>query len=171
MFSNLRYILCLATISLATLPSLARADFRVATVDVNRVLNESPDAKNKKKELDAASLKAKSKVDEERKVLKATEDKLKQSGAAPDSKEVEKFRQDAKDFARMVKDTDEDLRKQFMKINKELTDRALSAIRKYAEQNKIDLVLDKGESSRGPVLFGQASADITEEVIKQVNAK
>lgn len=152
-------------------PLLAHAEFKVATVDVNRVLNESPDAKEKKKELDAASLKAKAKVDEERKTLKATEDKLKQSGAASDSKEVEKFRQDAKDFARMVKDTDEDLRKQFMKINKELTERALGAIRKYAEQNKIDLVLDKGETSRGPVLFGQASADITSDVIKLANSK
>ena len=149
--------------------SAAQAEFRVATVDVNRVLNETKEAKVKKKELDEISLKAKSKIEEKRKVLKATEDKLKSASVSPESKEAEKFRTDAREFARFVKDTDEDIKKEFLKTNKFLTDKALDIIKKYAEQHSIDLVLDKGEKGRGPVLFGDASADITDDVVKSLN--
>lgn len=149
--------------------SVAQAEFKVATVDVNRVLNESKDAKVKKKELDEITLKAKAKIEDRRKVLKATEDKLKAASVSPDSKEAEKFRTDAREFARFVKDTDEDIKKEFLKTNKVLTDKALDLIKKYAQQHKIDLVLDKGEKGRGPVLFGDTSADITEDVIKSLN--
>lgn len=163
----------LKTFALAALllfsTSVAQAEFKVATVDVNRVLNESKEAKVKKKELDDITLKAKAKIEERRKTLKATEDKLKAASASPDSKEAERFRTDAREFARFVKDTDEDIKKEFLKTNKVLTDKALELIKKYAQQNSIDLVLDKGEKGRGPVLFGDASADITDAVIKTLN--
>jgi outer membrane protein len=147
----------------------AVADYRIATVDVNRVLNESKEAKEKKKTLDDVTLKAKAKIESERKTLKTTEEKLKKDNIKPDSKEADKFRQDAREFARMVKDTDDDLKQRYLKINKDLTDAALAAIRSYAEGKKIDLVLDKGKDARGPVLFGDTSADITEDVIKSMN--
>jgi Skp family chaperone for outer membrane proteins len=158
----------LATAFICT-ASIALADYKVATVDVNRVLNETKDAKVKKKQLDEVSLKAKAKVEERQKALKTAEDKLKQSGAAADSKEAEKLQADAREFAHFVKDTDEDLRKEYMKINKELSDKALDIIKKYAETHGVDLVLDKGERGRGPVLFGSAAADITEDVLKSMN--
>jgi Skp family chaperone for outer membrane proteins len=161
--------LTVALLSTLILSSSAFAEFKVATVDVNRVLNETKDAKVKKKELDEVSLKAKAKIEEKRKGLKATEDKLKAGSISPDSKEADKFRNDAREFARFVKDTDEDLKKHFLKTNKELTDRALDIIKKYATSHSIDLVLDKGEKGRGPVLFGAVSADITEDVIKTLN--
>ncbi|MBN8547748.1 MAG: OmpH family outer membrane protein [Deltaproteobacteria bacterium] len=149
--------------------AVAQADYRVATVDVNRILNETKEAKTKKKELDDITLKAKAKIEEKRKVLKATEDKLKAASVSPESKEAEKFRTDAREFARFVKDTDEDIKKQFMVTNKALTDKALDIVKKYAEQHNIDLVLDKGEKGRGPVLFGDDSADITDDIIKSLN--
>lgn len=149
--------------------NITNADYRVATVDVNRVLNESKDAKTKKTELDSISMKAKSKIEAQRDTLKATEEKLKKAGVKSDSKEADKFRQDAKEFGRLVKDTEDDLKKQFLKVNKELTENALTVIRRYAEKNKIDLVLDKGDKVRGPVLYGDSTADITDAVVKDMN--
>lgn len=147
----------------------AQAEFKVATVDVNRILNESKEAKTKKKQLDDVSLKAKSEIESRRKTLKATEDKIKSGAIAPDSKEAEKFRTEAREFARFVKDKDEDIKKEFMKTNRDLTLKALDLVKKYAQSHQIDLVLDKGERGRGPVLFGDSSADITDDIIKTLN--
>jgi Skp family chaperone for outer membrane proteins len=42
----------------------------------------------------------------------------------------------------------------------------MGQIETYAKANKFDLVIDKSEKYRGPVLFGSPSADITEEILK-----
>lgn len=165
MIRSLTLALALTLATAAT----AQAEFKVATVDVNRILNETKEAKTKKKQLDELSLKAKSEIENRRKPLKAMEDKIKSGSVAADSKEAEKFRVDAREFARFVKDKDEDLRKQFMKTNKELTDKALELVRGYAKKNNVDLVLDKGDKGRGPVLFGSEGADITDDIIKTLN--
>ena len=166
-----RYLLSVAAaasfFSLAAAPALG--EFRVATVDVGRVLNESKGSKEMRKKLDDMSLKAKKEIESKRSSLKAAEEKLKAGKVAEDSREAEAFRDDARAFARFVKDAEEDMKREFMKVNKELTERALAAVKKYAEANKIDLVLDKSEQARGPVLFGDKAADITPAIIAEVS--
>lgn len=147
----------------------ARADVRIATVDIARILNESAEATSKKKELDAMSQDAKKKADERRKGLQAMETKLKEKKVAEDSKEAEGFREEAKDYARFIKDTEDDLKKRFVKLNKEMSEKALSRVSAYAKENKIDIVLDKSEKYRGPVLFGNPGIDITDAVLKRLN--
>ena len=147
----------------------AVADIKIATVDVGRILNESPDAVAKKKELDSLSQEAKKKADDKRKNLQALETKLKEKKVAEDSKEADGYRNEAREYARFVKDTEEDLKKRFLKVNKDITDKALAKISDYAKSNSIDLVLDKSDKFRGPVLFGLPSVDITDQVLKAIN--
>ena len=149
--------------------SSVQAEIKIATVDVGRILNESPEAAAKKKELDAISQDAKKKADDKRKSLQALEAKLKSKQVTEDSKEAEGFRNEARDYARFVKDTEDDLKKRFLKLNKDITDKALSKIQDYAKENKIDLVLDKSEKYRGPVLYGLSSVDITDQILRQMN--
>ena len=156
---------CVVAFSCAT----AHAEFKVATVDVGRVLNESKGSKEMRKRLDDMSLKAKKEIETKRNSLKATEEKLKAAKVTEDSREAEAFRDDARAFARFVKDAEEDMKREFLKVNKDLTERALAAIKKYAEANQIDLVLDKSEQARGPVLFGSKTADITPAIIADVS--
>ena len=144
----------------------ALAQTRIATVDVARILNESSGAAAKKKELDVISQEAKKKAEARLKELKALETKLKEAKVSPDSKEAENFRTQAREYERFVKDTEEDIKKRFVKVNKEMTDKALTKIEAYAKSNKLDLVLDKSEKYRGPVLFGVETADITDSVIE-----
>jgi Skp family chaperone for outer membrane proteins len=144
--------------SLVTAPLLAHAEVRIATVDVSRIINEAPDAKAKKKELDSAS--------EKDKELMALKTKLEEEKVSPESKEAESLRNQARDFQRMRADMKAELERKYMKINKELTDKVLGRIEAYAKANKYDLVIDKSEKMRGPVLFGSSSADITDEVLK-----
>jgi outer membrane protein len=144
----------------------AIAEVRIATVDVGRIINEAPDAQKRKKELDAASEDAKKKLEAKGKDLQALKTKLEEQKVSADSKEAESFRNQARDFERLRSDMKAELEKKYMKINKELTDKVMGQIETYAKANKFDLVIDKSEKYRGPVLFGSPSADITEEILK-----
>lgn len=150
--------------SLASIP-VCQADIRIATVDVARIINEAPDAKSKKKELDAASEEAKKKLEARGKDLQALKTKLEGQKVSAESKEAEGFREKARDFERMRADMKADLEKKYMKVNKELSEKVMSKIETYAKANNYDLVIDKSEKYRGPVLFGKPSADITDDIL------
>jgi outer membrane protein len=156
----------LLTVLVAATP--VYAETRIATVDMAKLINESPDAAAKKKELDAASEEAKKKVEARANELKALQAKLEAAKVSPDSKEAESFRNQARDFDRMRTDAKADLEKKYMKINQELTGKVFARIEEYAKANKYDLVIDKNSKARGPVLFGNDSADITDEVLKTI---
>ena len=149
--------------------SSAQAELKVATVDVNKVINSSKEAQAERKKLDDMTLAAKKKVDAKRDSLKQMEDKLRDQKVAEDSKEAEQFRNDARDLDRLVKDSQDDIQKEFIRSNKELTDKTLGLVKKYASSNKIDLVLDKGEMARGPVLYAGPVYDVTDAIIEQMN--
>lgn len=145
-----------------------QAEVRIATVDVARIINEAPDAKAKKKELDKASEEAKKKLEAKSKDLQALKTKLEGKKVSPESKEAEAFREKAKDFERMRADMKADLEKKYMKVNKELSEKVMAAIESYAKEKNYDIVIDKSEKYRGPVLFGKPSADITDEILEDM---
>ncbi|MCB0317183.1 MAG: OmpH family outer membrane protein [Bdellovibrionales bacterium] len=164
-------IFALILTSFLLIPISSFAEFKIATVDINAVLNESTGSLKQKKELDGLSKKARADIEKKQSEIKALEANLKEKKVNPDAPEAEEFRTKARDIARYVKDTEEDLKKRFFKINKELTDKALKEIETYAKTNKIDLVLDKSDKDhRGPVLFGNPGVDITNQIIKKVNS-
>lgn len=163
-YKNMCYVLLLASCLTPLKP--ASADIKIATVDTARLLNESSEAVSKKKELDAISQDAKKKAEDKKKALQTLETKLKEKKVQEDSKEAESFRSEAKEYARFIKDTEEDLRKRYLKLNKEISDKVLGRVATYAKDKEIDLVLDKSEKFRGPVLYGKNSVDITDEILK-----
>lgn len=159
------HALALCALSFVTL-SNAAAEFRIATVDLTKVVNEFPDAVTKKEELDDASDKAKTKLEAKGKELQALQEKLEKAKVAANSKEAENFRTQVRDFERMRADAKNELERKFVKMNKDVTDKIMAKIETYAKSNDYDLVLDKSEKVRGPVLFGDSSADITDDIIK-----
>lgn len=163
---NTRFLACSVGLLLAaTLTPACQAEVRIATVDVARIINEAPDAKSKKKELDKASDEAKNKLEAKGKDLQALKTKLESQKVSAESKEAESFREKARDFERMRADMKADLEKKYMKVNKELSEKVMAKIESYAKSNNYDLVIDKSEKYRGPVLFGKPSADITDEIL------
>ncbi|RMG42199.1 MAG: OmpH family outer membrane protein [Candidatus Dadabacteria bacterium] len=163
------FIAVLLAVVFSYSPLCAYGEYRVATVDMTRILNESKAAKAKRRELDELQRKAKSKLEKKKRELKAFEDKLKKGLIKSDSEEAERMRAEGREFARMLQDTEEDLKLKFLQTNKKLTKSAVEAVRKYAKQHNIDLVLDKSSNTRGPVLFGTSDADITDEILKELN--
>ena len=63
-------------------------------------------------------------------------------------------------------DAKADLEKRYVKINKELTDKVYGQIEKFAKANNYDLIIDKSDKFRGPILFGAASTDVTDQLLK-----
>jgi outer membrane protein len=143
----------------------AAADVKIATVDMGRLLNESPEASAKKKELDALTQDAKKKAAAKRKEIESLKEKLEDSETAADSKEAEALRARARDYTRYVKDTEEDIKKQYLKVNRDITQKVMARVEAYAKKNDIDLILDKSDKYRGPVLFGDTANDITDEIL------
>ena len=148
--------------------SVAQAEVKIATVDVARIVNENPDALAKKKDLDSFSEETKKKLEAKGKELQALKKKLEDSKVSPDSKEAENFRNQVRDFERMRGDAKADLEKRYMKVNKELTEKVYSQIEKYAKANNYDLIIDKSDKYRGPILYGDSSTDVTDDVLKMV---
>ena len=164
-------LLTLTTSLLLTLTAAttAIAEFKMATVDVARLLNETKFAQKEKSALDKHSKKIEGDIKSRGERLAKVEEKLKAGKISPDSKEAENFRKDARDLSRLVKDTKEDLQKRFLKLNRKLSESALASVKRYAESKSIDLVIDKSTQGRSPVLFGAKSADITDEVLSLMN--
>ena len=146
----------------------ANAEVKIATVDVSRIINEAPSAKEQKKKLDAASDEAKNKIEAKGKALQALKTKLEAQKVAADSKEADGFRNQAREFERLRAEAKADLEKQYLKVNKDLSENVIGRIEKYAKANGYDLVIDKSEKFRGPVLYGKASADITEDILGEM---
>ena len=155
-----------ASVQLSTASSLAADNLVIATVDINQILNASGDARDQKKRLDSKSGELRKSLEKKRNALQEKEKSLKEKGDKASESEIVKFQQEAKDFARQVKDAEEDLQLEFRKANDKLTMDALKAVEDYANRNNIDLVLEKSEAGRSVVLFRAATIDITEEVIK-----
>ena len=171
MFTNISKlnVLFVLAVSIAIAGS-ACAEFKVATVDVNKILNESKEAKEAKSELDKRSAEARKKVEVPRAELQALEKKLRDAKVAENSKEAQEFRAKYESFSKLVKESDDELRKEFMKTNRDLTDKAIKVIESYAKENGIDLVLDHSEKVRGAVLYGSGGDDITDKIIKEINS-
>jgi outer membrane protein len=157
--------LALATALFVSAP-LAHSEVKIGTVDVSKIVNDSPEAVAKKKELDTFSEETKKKIDAKGKELQDLKTKLETSKVGADSKEAENFRNQVRDFERMRGDAKADLEKRYLKVNKELTDKVYAQIEKYAKANNYDLIIDKSDRYRGPVLFGSSSADVTEDLLK-----
>jgi outer membrane protein len=157
------------TIAVLAAPTAAQAEFKLAVVDLNRVLNETNSSKDKRKSLDEISQQAKKKIETKKQGIAQHEKKVKESGAGADSKEAQSLNSEIREFNRFVKDTEEEIKREFLKINKELTERAMQSVKKYAQGKDLDLVVDRSERGRGPILFGSATIDITDDIIKIMN--
>lgn len=149
--------------------SSAVGEVKIATVDVARIINESPVAQEKKKELNKASDAMRKKLEAKATSLKETQEKLEKRKVAADSKEAESFRKEAKEFERLRDDLKADLEKKYVRINKEVSDSVMKAVEKFAKANNYDLIIDKSEKYQGPILYGTKAVDVTDKIIDEIS--
>lgn len=140
----------------------------IATVDINKILNETREAKAMRSTLDKKSQAAKAKIEARSGQLKKMQASLKENSSQD---QVDKYRAEAKDLSRMVSDEQEALKREYARINDQLTSRALAEVQAYAKSKGIIMVLQKSaqKGPRSAVLYGNASIDITEDIIGKMN--
>lgn len=157
-------VICAFTLSFTY--SDVRADVRLATVDLARVLNETQAAKARKEKLDSLADTAQKKIKQRQEELRTLEEKasLNKNG------DTASLQIKQRDFARYVKDNQDELRNEFARVNSELTAAALKKIQEHGKKSGYDLVLGKSEQERGMVLFGNSRTDITDAIIKQLDS-
>ena len=162
----MKYLL-LALLFIST--SAYAESFKIATVDMSRLINDTNASKSKKSELDKISQSKKKTLEAKRAKLQKLEEKLKAKDVSSESSEADNFRVKARELAREIKDAEDEVKQKYLRSTKELYENAQKVVDTYAANNDISIVLDKNQSARGPILYGQSSLDITEEVLTKLN--
>ncbi len=152
-------------------PGAARADVKIAVIDLQRILTESKAGQGLQKQLDGQQKAYQDEVAAQEKSLQATQDQL---AKEPDSaKSSSEFIQKKADFEKKVVDARQTMQKKREALEKtaqgainDLRGQAGQVINEIAEREKYSLVLN-----RGTVLVADKSLDITDAVLKQLDAK
>jgi outer membrane protein len=164
------WVVCLLFVVAVTIPLLAEpllADIRIGTVDMTKVLQESPSAKIKVDAIDKKAAQAKAKINKQKEELVALQKKL-GNDASGTSPEAEKFRKASRELQRYVRDTEEELKTELMEVRKTVTEQAFKKVKEVATSKNLDIVLEKSEVARGPVLFAEGVTDITSTVVSSM---
>lgn len=160
------FILPFTTLVLIPGPATAAdTPANVVTVDINRVINGLEEANQLKAELKNLSDKTQKELERKRESLRAIEKQVEREKDNVNEQTLTKLRQQTRDFERFMKDSKEELQQRFLKVNRELSQKAIEGVRDYAKQHKIDIVIDRRDNG-GVVIFHNSSADITDSVLK-----
>jgi outer membrane protein len=152
-------------------PGAARADIKIAVVDFQRILTESKAGQGLQKQLDAQQKAYQDEVAQQEKTLRATQEQLSKE---PDSaKSSSEFIQKKADFEKKVFDAQQATKNKREALEKtanaainDLRGQAGQVVGAMAEKEKYGLVLN-----RSTVLMAEKSLDITDAVLKQLDAK
>jgi len=149
--------------------SVIAEEFRVASVDMNRIINESKDSKSKREALQIKSEKKRKELEAKKIALKDLEKKFTSGAVKDDSKEADEFRSKGRDLARAIKDSEEELKSEYMRATRELVKSAVLVIEKFSKEKNISLVLERSQGQPSPILYGSESMDITDAVLAKMN--
>ncbi|SFN22351.1 periplasmic chaperone for outer membrane proteins Skp [Formivibrio citricus] len=162
---TMRY--CLAACLFASSAAFA-ADYKVAVVDVERIMRESGPAvratKKLEKEFEARRAEMQ-RIATQGKALETilSRNNISETERKAKERELVKLNQD---YQRLQREFNEDRNTRMNEEIAAIQERARSAIKRIAETEKYDLILTEQE-----VLFRSRRLDITEKIIKQLDEK
>jgi outer membrane protein len=165
-FAVLALIIAVAAMSF---PGTARAEVKIAVVDFQRILTESTAGKSLQKQLDDAQKSFQDDMRKQDQALQATQAQLNKDEGKNSSDIIQK----KADFEKKVVEARQDAAKKKDNLEKaantavnELRSQAAEVIGDMAQKEKFSLVLNKGT-----VIMAEKSMDITDDVLKGLNAK
>ena len=161
-----RALIAAAVLFCAALPALAQ-DLKIGYVNSERVLREATPAKAAQAKLEAEFSKRERELTDAANRLKTAADKLDKDG--PTLSETERARRQRelveqdRDLQRKRREFQEDLNQRRNEELAAVVERANRVIRQIFESEKYDLILQE-------VVFASARVDITDKVIRVLNA-
>ena len=150
---------------------MAHADTKLAYVDLQRALEETDDGKAAKAKLKKEFDKKQKELDEKQEELKKMKDDLdkKLPLMKPEAQQAEqkKFQDRFVELQQTYARLQQDLAKKEQTETSGIFAKLQRVVAQIAEREKVQLVLEKNSS----IVWGQASLDITNEVIRTYNAE
>jgi outer membrane protein len=146
----------------------ARAEVKLAFVDVQRALNECEAGKTAKAEFRVKVEAAERKLQEEQNEVGNLKDELEKKGMLmkPDQRQnlQDDYLNKAKNFERNYKDSKDDLERRDQEMTGKIIHDLAEVIRDVGEKQGFTMVMEKGS-----ILWGLPSIDITDQVIRTYN--
>ena len=146
----------------------ARADVKLAFVDVQRALNECEAGKTAKAEFRVKVEAAEKKLQEEQNEVGGLKDELEKKGMLMKPEQRQNLQDDylnkAKNFERNYKDSKDDLERKDQEMTGKIIHDLAEVIRDVGEKSGYTMVMEKGS-----ILWGVPSIDITDQVIRTYN--
>lgn len=146
----------------------ARAQVRLAYVDVQRALNECDAGRRAKSEFQTKIQSLDSRLQREQDEVQGLKDEIEKKGMLmqPDQRQSlqDQYIKKAKDLDRNLKDARDDLQRQDNEVTGKILHDLGIVIRNIGEQSGYTMVLEKGS-----ILWGASSLDITDQVIRAYN--
>lgn len=156
---------------LLALGGVARAEFRVAVVDMQRALNECDAGKKAREQVKSKFEKAQDSLKREREDLDRRKEDYDKKAIVLKEDERRSLEKDlenrALEFKRKYEDFQRDLKRTDAELTSGIVETLYQTVQEYGAQKGYSLVL---ESSSGALLYTDKSNDITDEIVKLYNA-
>jgi outer membrane protein len=147
----------------------ARADIKLAYVDVQRALNECEAGKTAKAEFRVKVQGVEQKLQREQTDVANLKDELEKKGMLmkPEQRQSlqDEYLNKAKNFERNFKDSKDDLERKDQEMTAKIIHDIAEVIRNVGEKSGYTMVMEKGQ-----ILWGIPSIDITDQVIRTYNS-
>jgi len=157
--------------ALLPLAPVARADSKVAFVDLQRALNEVADGRQAKAKLKKEFDQRQKQLDERQEELKRLQADLQSKGDAMSDearhKAQEEMDQKLMDVSRLYAQLQKELTQKEHDATKGIFAKMSSLIRSIAEAEGVSMVFEKTDSG---LLYAQPSLDLTNELIRRYNS-
>ncbi len=157
---------CVILALAASMP--ARAEVKVAFVDVQRALNECTAGKKARDQFRVQIERVQSKLQKQQSEVQALKDELDKKGMLMKEDErrnlADEYARKARDFDRNYKDTKDELEQKDAQMTSAIVHDLARVIRNIGEQRGYTLVMEKGA-----ILWGTPANDITDDVIRDYN--
>jgi outer membrane protein len=167
-----RLILSFAMLALAA-PQIRADEIKLATVDLQRALNECDAGKRAKEDFKTQVDKLQSELNKQKTEIEKIKDEVEKKGMVLKEEERKNIERDyqkrLREFQRTYKDSQAELQQRDNEMTTEILRQLQEVIAEYGAKQAYTLVLEA--SNTGAVLYNSRSIDITEQVIQEFNAK
>ena len=167
-----RSIMVFALLSL-TAPAIRAEELRIATVDLQRALNECDSGKNAKENFKSQVDKLQADLNKQKSEIEKIKDEVEKKGMVLKDEERKNIERDyqkrLRDFQRTYKDSQAELQQRDNELTSEILRDLQEVIAEYGAKQNYTLVLEA--SNTGAVLYNSRAIDITDQVIQEYNAK
>jgi Skp family chaperone for outer membrane proteins len=159
----------IVSIYLLLYSNTAKAELKIAIINFSKVINESKEAKSAKIKLDKTSLESRKIIEQLKEELSPLQEKVKEGQIKPGTPQGDEVRKKTQELVELMQTKEDELKSQYLELNKIIAEKVLKAVENYSKKNDIDLVLDQNLSTRNGVVLAESSMDITSEIIANLD--